>query len=131
MITYDQDPDVLRWGLNLLELGEQFSTNTYCSTSSPQNSGYYDGEYERESHYDSLQSNVESDEMLAHALQEELSHLAVAEASGTSNVDREHMQASILAQDWFGPTPSTHSSGMRKSTWYNCLPSIFFTLLTS
>lgn len=114
MITYDQDPDILRWGLNFLEIGEPFSTNTYCSTSTPQNSGYYNGEYERESHYESVESNVESDEMLAHALQEEYSNLAVAEASGASIAEGEHMQASILAQDWLGPTASNHGSGMRK-----------------
>lgn len=114
MVTYDQDPDILRWGLNLLEIGEPFSTNTYSTTSTPQNSGYYIGEYERESHYDSMESKVESDEMLAHALQEEYSNLAVAEASGASIVDGQHMQASILEQAWSGPTPSNHSSGMRK-----------------
>lgn len=64
---YEQDPDVVRWGLHLLQ---------------------------------------ENDEVIAHALQEELSQVAIAEASGTSPTGEEHMQASVLAQDWFGPAVS-------------------------
>ncbi|MCL7033836.1 hypothetical protein MKW94_030785 [Papaver nudicaule] len=122
MLTHGQDPDVVRWGLNLLE-GDPFSNSGYCGTVTQNDIVYYDGNenYRNENHYDTQQygnvennhydtqqcSNVENDEIIAHALQEELSQLAVAEASGSSShVEETNLQASILAQDWLGP--STH-----------------------
>ncbi|KAL5569369.1 hypothetical protein UlMin_025944 [Ulmus minor] len=49
-------------------------------------------------------SNLENDKVIAHAYQEELSRLASIEASGRHDLDVENLQASILAQDWLGPS---------------------------
>ncbi|KAG9441853.1 hypothetical protein H6P81_017707 [Aristolochia fimbriata] len=111
MITYEQDPDVVRWGLNLLEGGDPFSNSAYCGTITQHDSNYYDEEHVRECHFSSERPTIENDEILAHALQEEFSHLAVAEASGSPNAGEEHLQASILAQDWFGPSPNNYTEG--------------------
>ncbi|XP_042475937.1 OVARIAN TUMOR DOMAIN-containing deubiquitinating enzyme 12-like [Macadamia integrifolia] len=111
MITYEHDPDVVRWGLHLLE-GDLFQNSGYCGAVTQHDTSYYTEQYVREDHYDTKHSSVENDEIIAHALQEELSQLAVAEASGTSNAaGEEQLQASILAQDWLGPSMGNYSSG--------------------
>ncbi|XP_042511395.1 OVARIAN TUMOR DOMAIN-containing deubiquitinating enzyme 12-like isoform X2 [Macadamia integrifolia] len=110
MITYEQEPDFVRWGLHFPD-GDPFSYPGYCGTLAQHDTSYYDEHYVREDHCDAERSNVENDEIIAHALQEELSELAVAEASGSSNAGEEHLQASILAQDWLGPSTRHYCSG--------------------
>ncbi|XP_010253950.1 PREDICTED: OTU domain-containing protein DDB_G0284757-like isoform X2 [Nelumbo nucifera] len=113
MISHEPDPDVVRWGLHHLVGDYLFPNSVYFGTVTQHDSDYYDGQYGRESHYDiEIEcSNVENDEVIAHALQEELSQLAIAEASGSTNAEEEHLQASILAQDWLGPSVRNYNSG--------------------
>uniref|UniRef100_A0A5B7AXF3 ubiquitinyl hydrolase 1 n=1 Tax=Davidia involucrata TaxID=16924 RepID=A0A5B7AXF3_DAVIN len=122
MITYEQDPDVVRWGLHLLDV---------CSISnsgSPGASTKYEdlpqveyveegflGKYVEEGYYETKHDNLENDETIAHALQEELSRLAAVEASESPNVGEEHVQASILAQDWLNISKS-HSCYVHESS---------------
>ncbi|RWR72273.1 OTU domain-containing protein [Cinnamomum micranthum f. kanehirae] len=108
--TYEQDPDVVRWGLHLLD-GDPYSNSGYCGNASEHDTNLYNGENASDSLYTTEHTTVENDEILAYALQEELTHLAVAEASGSSQAGEEHLQESILAQDWFGPSTSYFSSG--------------------
>jgi hypothetical protein len=54
---------------------------------------------------------VENDEAVARALQEEFTRIDSLEASGGSNVGEENMQASVLAQDWFGPSKRHYGTG--------------------
>ncbi|MQM01397.1 hypothetical protein Taro_034151 [Colocasia esculenta] len=110
MIMYEPDPDVLRWGLHLLH-GDPFSNSGYCSTSTQNDISFYDGEYARESNFATDHTNVENDEIIAHALQEELSQLAVAEAYGPSDTNEEHAQTSVLMQDWYGSSIRNFDSG--------------------
>lgn len=123
MLTYGDDPDVIRWGLNLLD-GDLDNSSNYCGSSTLHEANYYNDPYPSEGHHvhyasvvategDIEHTNVENDEMIAHAFQEELSQLAVAEASGSANVGDEHLQASILAQDWLGPSSRNYFSGNR------------------
>ncbi|KAJ0963619.1 hypothetical protein J5N97_028741 [Dioscorea zingiberensis] len=42
MTMYEQDPDVLRWGLDLLQ-GDQDANNGYCGTTTLDDGGYYSG----------------------------------------------------------------------------------------
>ena len=91
---YDQDPDVLRWGLDLL-CGDPFLNSGYCAATTI----YYDGEQ------DNLGTDcaiVQNDELIAHSLQQEFSQFAVSEASGSSRGDDELPHASVLEHDWFG-----------------------------
>ncbi|KAH0470247.1 hypothetical protein IEQ34_001805 [Dendrobium chrysotoxum] len=101
MIMYDQDPDVLRWGLHLLQ--GDLSSSAYSEATIQSDANIYQAEYRRENSVAIDCTNVENDEIIAHALQEELSQVALAEARGTSPADEEHLQASVLAQDWLGP----------------------------
>ncbi|GMG99420.1 hypothetical protein Nepgr_001260 [Nepenthes gracilis] len=79
MISCEMDPDVVRWGLNLLCVHP---------------TGYWE----------KVSANVENDEIIAHALQEELSRVAASEASGSSDEGEKQLQGSILAQDWVSPS---------------------------
>ncbi|CAN1781201.1 OVARIAN TUMOR DOMAIN-containing deubiquitinating enzyme 9 [Linum perenne] len=80
MIVHEQDPDVVRWGLHTLIDVCAIRSNAYIN-------------------------NIESDAVIARALQEELSYVAAAEASGRHDAG----QDSILAQDW--SSPSNHEDG--------------------
>ena len=114
MIGYEQDPDVVRWGLHLLDICSLSNAGSGSSVTR------YDAdlsqvEYVGEGYYEEQHNSVENDEIIAHALQEELSHIAAAEASGLSNVGKDHLQASILAQDWLGPSKRHPGSGIGKT----------------
>ncbi|KAK7268667.1 hypothetical protein RIF29_21372 [Crotalaria pallida] len=96
MATHDLDPDVVRWGLHLLDC-------TLSNRGSPSIITRYDQdlgqvEYVREGFCQPMY--VESDEAVARAYQEELSQLESMEASGISNFLNENLRESVLAQDW-------------------------------
>ncbi|KAI4351452.1 hypothetical protein L6164_005821 [Bauhinia variegata] len=94
--AHDMDPDVVRWGLHLLDVC------TLSNSGSPGILTQYDAdlshvEYVREGFCQ--HTNVENDEAVARAYQEELSRLDSIETSGLSHVENEQ-RASILSQDW-------------------------------
>lgn len=99
---YEQDPDILRWGMDILHV-EPFPNHGYCEAYNQNDSHYYDGLYSREGSYGTDRFCVENDEILAYALQEEFSRLSVAEENGSSQQGEEDSQASVLMQDWFTP----------------------------
>lgn len=103
MIMYDQDPDILRWGLDILHV-EEFPNSDYCGSTTQNDAHYYEGGYMRDDNFGTECICVENDEIIAHSLQEEFSQLAVAEATGPSHAGEEHSQASVLSQDWFVPS---------------------------
>ncbi|KAM5555969.1 OVARIAN TUMOR DOMAIN-containing deubiquitinating enzyme 9 [Rosa sericea] len=109
MANWSLDQDVVRWGLHHLldcTLSNDCSRSTvtgYQWDSSQVecvNEGYVEPCY------------VENDEVLARALQEELSRLAKEEAAGVSSYGDAPLQASILAQDWLGPSSRHNGSGL-------------------
>ncbi|KAJ0967329.1 hypothetical protein J5N97_024246 [Dioscorea zingiberensis] len=110
MIMCEQDPDVVRWGLHLLS--DPFYGTVYCEIPTQNAVTFYDGEHARESNL-GIECTVENDEIIARALQEELSHVAAAEASGAPQAGTDHLQASVLAQDWLGPSMRYISSDTR------------------
>ncbi|KAK4263430.1 hypothetical protein QN277_028836 [Acacia crassicarpa] len=108
MATHDMDPDVVRWGLHLLD------GCTLSNSGSPSIITQYDldlsqVEYVREGFYH--YENVENDEAVARAFQEELSRLDSIEASGSSNLENRNVRASILAQDWCSTSNRSHDLG--------------------
>ncbi|KAG0453140.1 hypothetical protein HPP92_025494 [Vanilla planifolia] len=109
MIAYEHDPDALGWNFDVLSV-DPFSISGYCGVTTQNDDNFYDGTYVSECNLQTDLSSLEDDEILAHALQEEFLHLAVAEASVPANVGEEHLQASLLAQDWFGPSVRTYPS---------------------
>ncbi|XP_051120091.1 OVARIAN TUMOR DOMAIN-containing deubiquitinating enzyme 9-like isoform X2 [Andrographis paniculata] len=104
MTAYQLDPDVVRWGLHLIDV---------CSISnngSPETLTCY---AEDLSHTVSVQEGyinpthpfVENDEVIAHALQEELAKVPSSHDLRYSASDVEqHQSESVLAQDWLGPS---------------------------
>ncbi|KAK6137924.1 hypothetical protein DH2020_028337 [Rehmannia glutinosa] len=108
-IGYKLDPDVVRWGLHLIDVC------SLTNNGSPQTVTCYETDLSRtdsvkEGFCNPTHSVVENDEVIAHALQEELSRLADAEKLGSSSSE-EHQKASILAQDWLGPSGRHFNSG--------------------
>ncbi|KAK6156346.1 hypothetical protein DH2020_010594 [Rehmannia glutinosa] len=101
MTTYQIDPDVVRWGLHLIDV---------CSLSnngSPETLTCYEKDLSwtesvKEGFCNPTCSFVENDEVIAHALQEELSRIAASDASGFTYAGKQHQEESILAQDWLG-----------------------------
>lgn len=105
MLTYEQDPDVVRWGLQLFD-GDPYSNCGFFDSVNQDGTNYYQGQYYKEDMYDTDCGNVEYDELIAHALQEELSLLAIEEEPETSTEQVEHLQASVFPHDWL-----EHSNG--------------------
>ncbi|URE38671.1 OTU-like cysteine protease [Musa troglodytarum] len=110
MIMYEQDPDLVRWGLHLLL--EPPSNSTYCATSSHSSTDDSGLHCADETGSWEARDSVENDEVIAHALQEELSQIAMVEASGPSLVTEEPLQESVLTQNWLASsTTSKNISG--------------------
>lgn len=126
MITYEQDSDIHHWGFDFLHC-DLFSVPPYCGGTSQQDSSFYDTSYVGESDIDPECATIENDEIIAHALQEELSQLAVAEASGSTHAEDECLQVSVLTQDWFSPYMRSYSPGTKMTV--NMVIDILFGLL--
>ncbi|KAH9660631.1 OTU domain-containing protein [Citrus sinensis] len=99
MITFEQDSDVLQWGLQLFE-SDPYLNCGYTNTVTPDDESYYYGQHFKEDHYDTESCDVESDELIAHALQEELSQLAVSEASESPHETEENLQGPVFQHGW-------------------------------
>ena len=109
MATYDYDPDVTRWGLHHLLDVCTLRNNASCSGVTQYDQDLSRVEFVREGYWE--KDNVENDEAVARALQEEISRIDCLEASGVSNGGPEHLQESVLAQNWLGPSGRHYSYG--------------------
>lgn len=113
MITYEQDPDVVRWGLQLFE-GDPYSNCVYYEGVTPNNTDYYFTQDFKEDQYDEGCNNVEDDELIAHALQEQLSQLSVTEAPGSPTDGEEKVDAPFYQHDWVGQSMQNYSYGIEE-----------------
>jgi len=106
MTANEQDPDVIKWGLNLLDFGSLFDSSYRCDYNHEDGNTYH-GQYTREYSYNgdcnSDCNYVENDAMIAHALQEEFSQLAVGDAAQSSRVEGEQFHSSNVSSDWRAP----------------------------
>ncbi|KAE9461263.1 hypothetical protein C3L33_06837, partial [Rhododendron williamsianum] len=105
-----QDPDVVRWGLQLFE-GDPYSNCGYYGSLTENNTDYYHAQDFKEVQYDVGCNNVEDDEFIALALQEQLSQLSVSEASGSPTDGEEKVQAPFYSHDWLGQPIQNYSYG--------------------
>ncbi|CAN1781210.1 OVARIAN TUMOR DOMAIN-containing deubiquitinating enzyme 9 [Linum perenne] len=115
MIVHEQDPDVVRWGLHTLIDVCAIRSNGSCSGvthEADQGQVGYVSEFYNEPAYI---NNIESDAVIARALQEELSYVAAAEASGRHDAG----QDSILAQDWSSPSKNWKSYGQNEADGFS------------
>ncbi|KAH9660640.1 OTU domain-containing protein [Citrus sinensis] len=110
MITFEQDSDVLQWGLQLFE-SDPYLNCGYTNTVTPDDESYYYGQHFKEDHYDTESCDVESDELIAHALQEELSQLAVSEASESPHETEENLQGPVFQHGWVNHSVGGYYSG--------------------
>jgi len=126
MVIYEQESDVIQWGLRLLDGDPPFYSGYYGEAIVQSDDGYH-GHYVRD-HYDITDcSHVENDEMIARTLQEEFSQLAVTEENGYShggeelsvteeNVyshgGEEHLQTSVDEHDWHCTPMRNYRSGL-------------------
>ncbi|KAG8061929.1 hypothetical protein GUJ93_ZPchr0003g16541 [Zizania palustris] len=96
------DPLLVRWGLQHL-LPHQPADRCSCARPDPGS----DLSHQRGNGGDVLPqgASVENDEIIAHALQEELSQVALAEASGSSHSTH---ASTVLTQHWFRPSIAHH-----------------------
>ncbi|GKC20220.1 hypothetical protein Tco_1022370, partial [Tanacetum coccineum] len=100
MYGYEEDPDVKRWGLHHLMEVCSVSNGGSPSVFTRFDKDMSSVEYVSECYCVSNggENDVENDEMIARALQEELSRLAVEEKDGLMCVCDQ--KKSVLAQDW-------------------------------
>nr|WBN92625.1 OTU domain-containing [Passiflora edulis] len=108
MIVHELDPDVIRWGLHSLidvfALSHSGSCNSITQCAADASEVGYVGPY----YAGTVPSNnVENDAIIASALQEELSRIATAEASGVNNPEQEL----VVAQNWHGRHHHSGSGG--------------------
>ncbi|XBH74954.1 hypothetical protein VPH35_101802 [Triticum aestivum] len=115
----DLDANIVRWGLHhLLDAGggcvhrPQSPTTDYAPPPpQPQRARAlldgYDMAPAPAPASDVRVDAVENDEVIAHALQEELAQVAMAEASGADGGEAER-RATVLAQQWFRPEVVSH-----------------------
>ncbi|OMP01088.1 Ovarian tumor, otubain [Corchorus olitorius] len=106
MLTCDIDPDVLRWGLQDLQVCVFTHSGTSGSLIQYERDNSQTGRV-GEGYCEAECVNVENDAVIARVLQEELSRVAAAESSGYSNPG----QDSIVSQDWFGFPTRQHIYG--------------------
>ncbi|XP_065868269.1 OVARIAN TUMOR DOMAIN-containing deubiquitinating enzyme 12-like [Euphorbia lathyris] len=110
MITHEQDPDVVQWGLQLFE-SNPYSTYVYCGTNTQDDINYYAGQHFKDEYYDTKCSNIEDDELLAHTLQEKLSQLSVAEALDSPQEVDDQLQGSSVQLDWHAQSIEDYGDG--------------------
>ncbi|XP_027085567.1 uncharacterized protein LOC113771813 isoform X1 [Coffea eugenioides] len=94
MLSYEQDPDVVRWGLQLFD-GDPYSNCGYCSTIPQNNTGCY------ENHYGSVFSNVEENELAANSLEQQFSYFTLTDQPQDFLQGVENAQTSCYQQQWF------------------------------
>lgn len=111
MISYEQDPDVVQWGLQLFDAGP-YSDWGYCGALPQDNVDNYHEHYFKGENYNNVLSNIENDELMAHALQQQLSQLAVAEASEPPYQWVENLQLSTSSQEWLSHPLGNYDPGM-------------------
>ncbi|XWS71848.1 hypothetical protein CRYUN_Cryun03dG0172900 [Craigia yunnanensis] len=117
MITYEQEYDFVKWGLQLFN-SDPYANFGYGGVLTQEDGEYYPGNYFKEDHYDAGECcNVENDEAIAHTLQlQELSQLAVVGSPNQGEEEKEEeeelqLQVSGYAQDCINQSVGNFGSG--------------------
>ncbi|KAI4378732.1 hypothetical protein MLD38_016170 [Melastoma candidum] len=107
----EQDPDFMRWGCRLFNPIPPISSGYYIEPIPQDASIVYQGEYSVID-YGGDPGSVENDEIIAHALQEEFSQLAMRESPGYSTAaDEELKEVTVDQQNWPVPPPNYYWPG--------------------
>lgn len=100
-----QDSDFMHWVLG----GDLFYPSVYSFTTQHDNGEMHHHMHDFRGHTDTQSSQIENDKVIAGILQEEFSHLDVAEASQFSNADEQQLQASSGPHDWYSPLATNYN----------------------
>ncbi|KAI4369156.1 hypothetical protein MLD38_017639 [Melastoma candidum] len=110
----EQDSEIVQWGHRLFDTNSVISSGYYIE-SIPQDATNYNEEY-TVSDYSEDPGPVENDEIIAHALQEEFSQLAMRESPEYSDSAEEDSRVTIDQQNWQVPPENYYWTGNN----YNC-----------
>ncbi|KAK7279331.1 hypothetical protein RJT34_24379 [Clitoria ternatea] len=102
--------DVVQWGINLFECDPGYTPGYYGDVIQHDTGDVYNGHYFH-NHYDTERNQIENDEVIARALQEEFSRLDIAECSRYPLTDEEQFRASEPAYDWHNTSMMNYYSG--------------------
>ncbi|KAL9245840.1 hypothetical protein vseg_019444 [Gypsophila vaccaria] len=110
MTTNEPDQDVIRWGLNLLDIGPLFNSSYGCDCN--HDGSIYHDQYMREYNYNATCNSdcnyVERDAVSAHNLQEEFSRFQVDDAAQSTHEEPHHFQHSDVSPDWLLPSSTNY-----------------------
>ncbi|VFQ81501.1 unnamed protein product [Cuscuta campestris] len=113
MISYEQDPDVVRWGLQLFD-GDPYSNYSYGAAIAQNGPDYYQNrhqdQYYKETIYN-LASTPAQNEYNACALEEELSQLSISEPHSDIHPVIDHTQTPYYSHGWFSPPMDSYAFG--------------------
>ncbi|GAA0139272.1 cysteine protease [Lithospermum erythrorhizon] len=119
MKIYEQDHDLERWGLHLLDVCSLSNSGSPCvithygsdlSRTEFLNEGYCEA---------AVHNNIDNDEIIAHNSQEGADCVSAKEVSGFCNYEADHMQPSLLSEEWLDSSNRQRSSDGREDTDYN------------
>ncbi|PHU03955.1 hypothetical protein BC332_29206 [Capsicum chinense] len=110
MITHEQDPDVVRWGLQLFD-SDPYANCAYSGAMPQNNLDYYQNHYFKGDQFSTESTNEENHNFNAQCLQEELSQLSVAEPPSMLHQMAEHTQPHFYPQDWFTQPMGNYNIG--------------------
>ncbi|XP_051130273.1 OVARIAN TUMOR DOMAIN-containing deubiquitinating enzyme 12-like [Andrographis paniculata] len=94
---HQPEPDATLW--SFFNIDNIFSNN-YYGDSTQHDVKISHEQYTRDNHYETEYGNIENDEILAHALQEEMSQLSITESPELSHSGEEYLQSSTAVPNW-------------------------------
>lgn len=106
----EPDSDVARWGLNLLDVDQLFSSS-YYTDSSQHDVDINCEQYHNDSQQEAEFSSLETEDKYAHTLQEELSQLELDKGTEPSSAGGDTWQVSTGFQDWSSKPISNYDDG--------------------
>lgn len=107
----EPDSDVARWGLDLLDIDQLFSSSYYTDTSQHDVEINHEN-YSINSQQDAESSSLHIEETYPHTLQEQLSQLALDKGTESYRAEGDPWPVSTGIQDW----SSTYYDGMSSSS---------------
>lgn len=109
-MSCEPEYDAARGVLSFLDVDQLFSSN-YYGDSTQHDIEICHEQYSTENPYHPSYCNVDNDEVIAHALQEEWSELCITEDAQSSHADDQYLQASTGVQLWHG-SPREYYAGI-------------------
>lgn len=123
MLSYEQDPDVVRWGLQLFK-SDPYSNQ--CCQSGTQTSGEdYGDQILNEGHHANEFTGPEINEFTALSLQEQLAQFSVTEPPQVILDNAEYTPQSYYQQDWLNQSIGTSYVGEQNENDNNTALALF------